>query len=201
MEYWGFKKAIIGGVEHDLIIIGFDHDTPSNITQYGREKIGITMQIGIPGDASKQSIYSKGSVGSGTNNGGWEISNARNTAMSTIYNAIDNSLKPYIAEKKTIFAPYYDQQVLSSCTDKLFFASEYEVFGTVAKSPIAEGSQYEFYADSGSRVRYDAGVATTWWLRSVGNDGNTRYCAVSTAGGAVVNTFTKSQGYSLLLCI
>lgn len=55
-----------------------------------------------------------------------------------------------------------------TCTDKFFLPSRKEIYGTDEVSGVSEGTQYQYYVDStdADRIKYRAGSARSWGLRT-----------------------------------
>lgn len=70
----------------------------------------------------------------------------------------------------------------------LFLLSEIEIFGTTIYSVSGEGSQYEYYSQGNSKIKYKSGGANIWWQRSPVRSNSQWFCQVTRDG--------DSKGYS-----
>lgn len=189
-----FNNITISGIyDYPVQIIGFNHDRVTNKVEYGREKAGITLQIGasrnIYGD-TKPSLYNVNIDGLMTDRGYYKAPNgvlndftdgATNWSESgfrkALQNILDNTeLANYIVPVQKYTSKYYQSNIYWSdallTNDKVFLPSEYEVFGQQILAPYIEGEQYEFYKDGYSKFMWSEkllnGTSTVGrlWLRS-----------------------------------
>ena len=175
-------------------IIGFNHDKVTDPYNYGKQKAGITLQLGVSrniyGDteASLPIIPIDGLM---TSNGYYKAPNdvkedfssgATNWADSGFRKALqsifDNAeIAPYLVNVQKLTSKYYKSALYWSDTvlteDKVFLPSEYEMFGDQILAPSKEGEQYELYADGYSKFMWaqelldsPTGTVMRLWLRS-----------------------------------
>lgn len=133
-------------VQHIATIIGFDHDTPSDPTSYGRSKVGITMVIWTYVPATSMNTTA-------TNSGGWKNSNFRTSKISGWKNTYFNN---YYGRKFTeVLVPVSKKSGKGGgsssgtdiTTDTFFLLAEIETLGTSKYSVSGEGSQYAYFAN------------------------------------------------------
>ena len=193
-------KGELGSIVYDydtkypLQIIGFNHDKVTEPYNYGKQKAGITLQLGasrnVYGD-TKPSMYEGAIEGLMDASGKYFISpnrvdgdladNATNWAESGFRIAIQSlfdgtEIAPHIVEVQKYTSQYYNGSNYWSAAmlsnDKVFLPSEWEVFGVICHAPCQEGEQYEFYKDGYSKFIWSQGLldgtltASRYWLRS-----------------------------------
>ena len=185
------KELQIGSETYHVQILGFAHDDKSD----GTGKAGITVGL-------KEIMTTTSKMNStNTNVGGWEDSKMRTYLNDTVYNSLPQEVKDIIkpVNKKTSEGNYSTN--ITTTSDKLFLLSEVEIFGSTTWSASGEGSQYQYFADGGSKIKYQTGSSNYWWERSP-NVGYTYYfCSVSDYGGAsgsnANNAFGVVFGFSI----
>lgn len=171
------KKITINGADHEVIIIGFNHDTRTDNGQ----KAGITFQL--------NSSYTKQQMNStNTNSGGWANCKMRTEILPSIFYQLENSLQQVIVQVDKIAGT-------NTVSDKLFLLSEYEAIGRKYKSAVNEGTKYNYY-DSNSKFNKSGG---NWWLRSVPSSNTTSFCyyQISTDGTSFGSFSTTSASQTL----
>lgn len=120
--------------------------------------------------------------------GGWPASYMYNYLNSDIYNRLPSDLCSVIKPVNKITSIGNNSNELQVSYNKLWLMSTSEVFGIDGIAPICEGTQYPIFTDDYSRIKYNDGMASSYWLRSP-VDGYTEFvCAVSINGGC-------SKGY------
>ena len=183
-------------LEYPLQIIGFNHDKVTNPYEYGKQRAGMTLQLGcsrsnkhygdtratlfegvIDGIMSSNGKYYKSpnkvltdySEGA-TNwaNGGFRI------ALQSMFD--NTEIAAHIVEVQKYTSQYFSESnywcAPMLTADKVFLPSEWEMFGVIVHSPAQEGDQYEYYKDGYSKFMWHKdllnGVITkaNLWLRS-----------------------------------
>ena len=183
-------------------IIGIDH----NPTREGTNRVHFQLGTLLNGT---NICYCYNYINSSrTNSGGWESCNMRNTAMTTIYNAMPNDWKAIISDTTKYTdsvggSTNSNSADLPATSDKLFLLSEYEVFGTKSWWQTSDREsdfqvKYDYYTSNLDRIRYyynandkTGSSAGYWWLRSPayydeddGGYGDPRFCFVDSDGSA-----------------
>lgn len=184
------KAMVIDGVDYQIDIIGKNHDSYSD----GSGKAPLTFQF-HDCYRIKYNINSNN-----TNANGWEGCKMRNTYLpaikslmpTAVQNAIKNVNKQTSAGNKSVF--------VMSTDDDLFLLSEVEIFGSTIYSVAGEGSQYEYYSASNSKVKNHSGSACQWWERSPYSSNTTAFCYVYTDGTANATSVTSSFGLAPAFC-
>lgn len=177
-------------------IIGVNHDT---LSSDHTSKAGLTLQM-------KNCLNTKYAMnGTNTNAGGWNGSKMRTETMPTLLALLPSEWQAVIktVDKKAANGGSANYTATVTSEDKLFLPAEIEVFGSVtyAQDGANEGSQYEFYANGGSKVKNFNGSASYWWERS-SYFGNTYYfCFVSSNGFANCDNASYTRGVSFAFCI
>lgn len=190
------KTLTVNGVSYTAVIIGFDHDTPTDRTAYGRDKAGITWQL----KNCLNTAYSMNS--SSTNANGWEGCHMRNTTLnSTIYEQLNSDLKAVIKDVNKVTSVGNNITSLETTSDKLFLLSEIEIFGSVSLSLGGEGKQYEYYRAGNPALKTVNGSAQNWWERSPRMGTTTAFCSVSKNGNKSDDPAILGSGVSFAFCV
>lgn len=149
------------------------------------------------------------SVSAGEDNADWKTSQMRTMLRSggAISEMLPDDLKSVIA---TIDKPTrISTSMIDVMAEYCFLLSEIEIFGEAinsfyTKQSYSEGSQYEFYKNGGSRVKYlsnGSGDAVSRWTRSTHLTDYESYCSVDADGEASSNVATDSIGVSFAFCV
>jgi hypothetical protein len=138
---------------------------------------------------------------SNTTSGGWASTAMRTWLNDTLLAAFPDDLKSVIKET-TVKYDASTTGITSTCSDKLWLPSYQEVFGAGSSSNIKdgiEGTQFAYYANGGSKIKYLNSSAGYWWLRSVYD--SPYFWRVSSSGGALSGTTSNSYGVAPCFCI
>ena len=133
-----------------------------------------------------------------TNANGWEASEMRTYLQTDIWALIDPTVQnAIVAVDKT----YYDHTTSSTktCSDKVWIPSYREVgFGTGVEN---DGIIYsELFTDNASRIKYQNGTASSWWLRSARTVFSDHFYDVFPDGNWNSNYTNFTYGVALSFC-
>ena len=144
---------------------------------------------------------------SNTNSGGWKSCARRTWCNNVYYNALPSAWKSIV---KTVNKKSGTGGGNSSGTettqDKIFLASEIEIFGSTAYSVSGEGTQYQYYKNATAN-RYkmpkltSSSVSHIYWERSPYSGNASYFCSVSGNGNANFNSAYFAGGVAPCLCI
>lgn len=197
--YWAIgdqKNITVNGVTYAVDIIGFDHDTPTSTSDYGRSKAGITFQL----HDLLATTYKMNN--SNTNSGGWKSSVMRTSTMTTLLSRLASDLKAVIVPvDKVSGTGGGSSSGTETVSDSLFLLADIEVFGSANYSVSGEGTQYAYYKNGGSKIKKKSGSPVGWWLRSPHSGNSNRFCDVTPGGGAYYNFAGASFGLSFGFCV
>lgn len=199
----------------ELVIGDFDHDdltTPIN----GHTKAAVTLlQKDCLMDASNASNpvngFSNTENGymnsSDTNVGGWKNCERRTWCNNVYYNALPSAWKSIV---KTVNKKSGTGDGSSSGTettqDKIFLASEIEIFGKTVDSVSGEGTQYPYYKNTTSN-RYkmpkwsSSYISHIYWERSHCKGSSKNFCTMYFGGSANQGSASFAGGIAPCLCI
>ena len=199
-------QFVIGDFEHD------DLATPIN----GHTKAAVTLlQKNCLMDATSSSNSNNGSNdtergymnSSVTNSGGWKSCARRTWCNNVYYNAFPSAWKSIV---KTVNKKSGTGGGSSSGTettqDKIFLASEIEIFSSTTYSVSGEGTQYQYYKNATAN-RYkmpkwnSSSVSHIYWERSPRSGNTGTFCSVSNNGYATGATANGARGVAPCLCI
>ena len=187
----GDKKTVaIDGVNYQVQIIGFDHDTKKS-----GGKAGITFQL----VDCLNSTYQMNS--SNTNSKGWTSCAMRSSTMATLLTKLPSALQNVIKAVNKLTSAGNQSATINTTSDKLFLLSEVEIFGSTTYSKSGEGSQYAYYKAGNSKVKNVNGSASYWWERSPDGSNSTAFCGVASNSGADHHGASYSHGVAFGFCV
>ena len=150
------KTMTINGVDYAIDIIGKGHDDYSD----GTGKAPITFQLHDCYNELSPMNYNS------SNNGGWDACSMRNTVLANILTKMPSEVQRSIKAVKKATSSGQGSSTIITSTDKLFLLSEVEVIGAVQYSYQGEGSKYQYYTLTGSRIKRLSNTAINWGCRS-----------------------------------
>lgn len=173
----------IGNKIYAIDIIGKNHDDYAD----GSGKAPLTFQM--------HNCYAdkKAMGSSNTNSGGWTSCVMRSKYLPAILALMPTEVKNGIREVNKQTSAGGTSYTIRTTSDKLFLASEIEIFGTNTYAARGEGTQYAYYKAGNSKIKNKDGVAAWWWLRSpvvtserdfvfAGSSGSVDYSTANVAG-------------------
>ena len=199
-------QFVIGDFDHD------DLETPIN----GHTKAAVTiLQKDCLMDASNASNpvnglsnSEKGYMNSSNlNSGGWKNCSRRTWCNNVFFAALPSAWQSMV---KTVNKKSGTGGSSSSgtavTTDKIFLASEIEIFGSTTYSVSGEGAQYQYYKNAKAN-RYkmpkytSSSVTLIYWERSTVGGGAQEFCTVHDDGSQYYSTSSSAYGIAPCLCI
>lgn len=177
------KTMTIDGTDYTIDIIGKNHDDYAD----GSGKAPLTFQLH---DCYKTKYNIHSNMVSAI---AWKDTNMRNKHLPNIIAVMPLEVQRAIKNvNKTSYG--------GITSDALFLLSEREVFGTESfSSTTNEGTQYEYYANGGSKIKKINDIANYWWERSKAGVGNS-YCLISDNGDKSYATIVSTYGVSFAFC-
>ena len=187
----GDKKTVaIDGVNYQVQIIGFDHDTKTS-----GGKAGITFQL----VDCLNSTYQMNS--SDTNVGGWANCAMRTSTMATLLSKLPSDLQNVIKPVNKLTSAGNQSSTINTTSDKLFLLSEVEIFGSTTWSKSGEGSQYAYYKAGNSIAKKVNGSDSAWWERSPLESDGYGFCYVNSSGTPGTAWARTSYGVAFAFCV
>lgn len=169
-------------------LIGIGHDS---LASGGTSKLLTFQSVDIVCNHNMNS--------SNTTSGGWASSAMRTFMNGDLLSKFPQYVQDVIVEVKKPYCATANGATQYS-NDKLFIASEKEIFGT--SSYGNDGTQYEYWSinnTNNARIKKLDGSAKYWWMRSVRD--STTFCLVNTDGIASSINASKSYGCVPCFCI
>lgn len=187
----GNQKAMtINGAEYLIDIIGKTHDTYAS---------GGTAPLTFQLHDCYETSY-RMNAGS-SNSSGWTSCEMRSTRLPAILELMTDDVKTAIREVNKLTSAGSQSSDIVTTADKLFLLSEIEIFGSTTYSVDGEGTQYDYYAAGGSKIKNRDGTDVGWWGRSPQKDSNSHFCRVSMTGTANhVVASNNSTGVAFAFC-
>lgn len=190
----------LNGTSYAFDVIGFNHDTLTTPTAYGKStatgKAGITFQM--------HDLFATTYVmnSSNTNRGGWKSSAMRTSTMATMKGylpaAWQTAIKPVNKVSGTGGGSSSGTETVS---DSCFLLAEIEIFGSTTYSVSGEGTQYAYYKAGNSKVKHKGGSAAGWWERSPWSGNSNCFCSVYAGGSANYTNADLSRGVAFGFCV
>lgn len=195
-EYFSIGKtkqvALTTGEIITLVLVGFNSDAlasdPTTFAPYS-----FHMQNSMNTKQQMELTH--------TNVNGWNGCRMRTTVLPEILLTLPAELQSVIKTVVKKSSAGNQSSDIVQTNDKLWLASEIEIFGTLTCSKSGEGSQYPYYATSGNRVKMVSNVAASWWERSPYAANATSFCVVYTPGTANNGSAGSSNGVAFGLCV
>lgn len=199
-------QLVIGDFEHDDLVTSINGHTKAAITLLQKDCLmdasNATNPTNGPGNTENGYMNS-----SNTNSGGWKSCARRTWCNNVYFSALPSVWKSMV---KTVNKKSGTGGGSSSGTeitqDKIFLASEIEIFGSITYSVSGEGTQYQYYKNATAN-RYkmpkwgSSNVSNIYWERSPRSDNTTYFCSVNTNGNAYINNASYVYGVAPCLCI
>ena len=190
----------LNGTNYYFDIIGFNHDTLTNASEYGAPtktgKAGITFQM----HDLFETTYLMNS--SNTNSGGWKSSAMRTSTMPLMKGYLpadwEAIIKPVNKASGTGGGSTSGTEAVS---DSCFLLAEIEIFGSTKYSVSGEGTQYAYYKAGNSASKNKGGSAYSWWERSHYSGFSKNFCIVDSGGHKYVNDASYSRGVAFGFCV
>ena len=190
----------LNGTNYAFDIIGFNHDTLTNASEYGNTtktgKAGITFQMHDLFEA----YYEMNS--SNTNSGGWKSSAMRTSTMATMKGylpaAWQTAIKPVNKASGTGGGSSSGTETVS---DGCFLLAEIEVFGSTTFSVSGEGTQYAYYKAGNSKLKKMGGYDNDWYERSPNSGSSKDFCIANKYGDADIYNATLHPGVAFGFCV
>ena len=201
-------QFVIGDFEHDDLVTPINGHTKAAITLLQKDCLMDVTSASNSNNGSNDT--EKGYMNSSnTNVGGWKNCARRTWCNNTYYSALPSVLKSMV---KTVNKKSGTGNGSSSGTeitqDKIFLASEIEIFGSTTYSVSGEGTQYQYYKNATANrykmPKWDSSssyVSNIYWERSPFSGNTTHFCIVNASGNASFNSASSAFGFAPGLCI
>ena len=198
-EYWkiGDTKTFAmgsGGYSNwTAQIVAFDYNDVADVSNYGRAKAGITFQF-VEATENTYTFMK-------TNYNYWDSSYVR-TNINYYYDSIEDELKAVIVPVNTKYLTKYNGTSFGTVVDKLYVASRTEMEGgVVGSSQVLEGTQFPYYANGNTRIKYRPGTTEkrAYWTRSPGINSMYRYY-VNASSGSISSADGRNVSYAVAPC-
>ena len=124
----------------------------------------------------------------GTNHGGWNQCDIKNTVMKNVFNSIPVELRNSIKEVKTEANEGGATESFQQCIDKVFLPGFTETGITYSINFDGNQTKFPIFTDDNSRIKKinnGSGSATSWWTRSPSYSEYNSFCAIGEYGSRV----------------
>ena len=197
-----------------FVIGDFDHDdltTPIN----GHTKAAVTLlQKDCLMDATSASNANNGAAdteigymnSTNTNVGGWKSCARRTWCNNVYFSALPSAWQSMIKTVNKKVSVGNNSSTIETVQDKIFLASEIEIFNSTTCSFAGEGTQYQYYKNATAN-RYkmpkwnSSSVSHIYWERSPRSGYANSFCNVYNNGRADSNGANDARGVAPCLCI
>ena len=140
----------------------------------------------------------------GDNIGGWTDCEMRTYLQTNIYNILPDDVKSVIKTVDKISdIGNKDTVTLNITRDNIFLFSTTEVGGNSFTfwDVDNQGTQYEFFTDNISRIKYLNNVVTNWGLRSASTYDISFFCGINSNGNYSYSYAYVNRGVVFGFCI
>ena len=189
-------------------ILGFNHDTLTT-AEGGKTKALITVDLknclrdaSVTDDTGQNNTEHGYMNSSNTNVGGWTGCARRTWCNNVFVPALPSYLQSRVKYVNKLTSAGNQSATINTDSDKAFFLSEIEIFGSVTYSKAGEGSQYAWYANAAAN-KYklprwsSSSVSDFWWGRSPCGSDATNFCRVSGSGGNASGAYGLAPAFCL----
>ena len=141
-----------------------------------------------------------------TNAGGWKSCARRTWCNNVYFNALPSAWQSMVKTVNKKVSVGNNQSTIETVQDKIFLASEIEIFGSTTYSIAGEGTQYQYYKNATAN-RYkmpkwnSSSVSHVYWERSPHSGYANDFCLVYNDGSAYYYIANGADGVAPCLCI
>ena len=141
-----------------------------------------------------------------TNVGGWKNCARRTWCNNVFFAALPSAWQSMVKTVNKKTSAGNGQSTIETVQDKIFLASEIEIFGSKKHSVDGEGTQYQYYKNATAN-RYkmpkwsSSDVSNIYFERSPHIDNDYSFCIVNYSGNAEVRSADGDYGVAPCLCI
>lgn len=151
------KAMTIDGRDYMIDIIGKNHDMYSD----GTGTAPLTFQL------HGSYFYGFPINNTNTNSGGYGSSVMHTTHLPSVLASMPTAIQNAIKQVNKKASAGSMSTSIETIACKLFLLAEIEIFGEATHSISGEGTQYAYYSEGNSKIKYDVtGRAIYWWVRS-----------------------------------
>ena len=211
-----FGDTTING-DYGFFIIDFDHN--SSIEGKGISFIGFKTAVSNGADVCfvASNLYQQNqntgfimnkysTTNSNTNAGGWKSSYMRTSIIPSFKQALSSDLRS-VLKTVTIYSDNTgggqdNSSYVTSTTDDIYLAAEFEVFGSRIYANSAEQNyqtQFAYYKNGSSKIKYrhdSTSSSVGWWGRSPIYNGSNNFSSVYGDGVGAGNYASSSYGFA-----
>ena len=198
-------QFVIGDFEHDELVSAINGHTTAAVTLLQKDCLMDASNESNPvnGSSNTENGYMNSSK---TNSGSWKSCARRTWCNNVYYNALSNTIKNGIKEVNKLTSVGNNITTIETVVDKVFLASEIEIFGGAANSYAGEGTQYQYYKNATANrykmpkwsSNYNSSI---YWERSPSRGNTTNFCRVSISGDATGYIASCAIGVAPCFCI
>lgn len=199
-EYWAVgdtKNITVNGATYAVMIIGFDHDEPTDAASYGRSKAGITLQT----VRLLSTTYKMYAMNQSTSS--WETTTLRSSLNGTVLGSMDSDLTSVIVPvNKTCRVKASSSDSYTTVSDTLFVLSSPEC---AKDQTTTDGTLYTYF-NNHSAVKTDTyGVTRGYWTRTSGyhtQSNKATFDTVDDTGSVSTGTYaTYNNSVAFAFCV
>lgn len=199
-------EFVIGDFDHDDLTTPINGHTKAAVTLLQKDCLMDEANVSNP-TANGSTNTENGSMNSGqTNEGGWHSCNRRRWCNDAYFYELPQTFRELIktVNKKTSVGN--NSSTIETVQDRVFLASEIEIFGSTSCSFAGEGTQYQYYknatANRYKRPRWGGNyVSDVYWERSPYKNNNTGFCVVAANGSANTRDANLTVGIAPCVCL
>lgn len=198
-------QFVIGDFDHDDLTTSINGHTKAAVTLLQKDCLMDATSAGNLNNGSDNT--EKGYMNSSnTNNGGWKGCARRTWCNNVYFKALPSTWQSMVKTVNKKTSAGSTSTLIHTVQDKIFLASEIEIFGSTTYSVGSEGTQYQYYKNATAN-RYKIpkwssnSVSNIYWERSPDGGGVAGFCGVNYGGGASYYNANAAYGVAPCLCI
>ena len=198
-------QFVIGDFEHDDLTTPINGHSKAAVTLLQKDCLMNASNASNPvnGSSNSENGYMNSS---NTNVGGWKNCARRTWCNNVFFAALPSVWQSMVKTVNKKVSAGNNQSTIETVQDKIFLASEIEIFGSTSYSFAGEGTQYQYYKNATAN-RYkmpkwsSSNVSNIYWERSPYSGYAYGFCGVDHNGNAGNGSANDAFGVAPCLCI
>ena len=198
-------EFVIGGFDHDDLTNSINNHTKAAVTLLQKDCLMDTStDYGTKnGSENTENGYMSSRR---SNEGGWNSCGRRGWCNDTYFYALPQTFRELIKTVNKKPSVGNNSSTIETVQDKVFLASEIEIFGSTSYSFAGEGTQYQYYknaiANRYKMPRWDGqNVSDIYLTRSPANNNTTNFCVVIANGAPNTHYANATAGIAPCVCL
>ena len=178
-------QFVIGDFEHDDLATPINGHTKAAVTLLQKDCLMDAANASNPvnGSGNKENGYMNST---GTNVGGWKNCKRRAWCNNVFFAALPSVWQSMVKTVNKKTSSGNNSSTIETVQDKIFLASEIEIFGSINYSFSGEGAQYRYYKNANANKckmpKWTSDYISHIYFERSPCSGNTAFCCVGYSG-------------------